>query len=809
MNNNNNNNNYNNNNNIIFTEKNENKINSFLRNDNSIGVMNEMADFSMSMIIDKKKKDNNEEYRLTTPAGIKRGVWQKDENAPVCTKCFTPFKDGYYVNFFPSGRHHCRFCGLIFCDNCSVDKRDVIPNDLIVKEDFVRRARSNYEVIRDLFSIGRNIERQRTCEACHKLILEYNKIREEVMFFTACEFDVLQYEKIRLMCRKYFYASNVMLGFFRQIQYKMPYQHCNAIEVRLLWINFKYMSGHSKYLVQLLRVCNNNQEVQRVKQLLETNRYKRTISCRTMLCTHKCTERFHHSDIINIIMHYIERCKQIEKYQERDQISDLSNLADFALENFECTDKILKLYIPLLINVCQYDTVHHKVRNFLLQRFVCNSEMLAILYFEVLYYVKCGMSIDYYIDLMGIISQCTDATPKILQRILGLAKDEEDNSNDYDCQTRAISSNILGSTVTTINYTIVPRYSRDQVENSVNTVKDLEMRLGEMIDPLDTKTCIKTMFFSKTETYTSKTKPVKIPYLTYKGQYKAMMFKREGVRQDQIAIYITRYIEQILGDAGYHINFVTYEVLPISKDCGFIEIASESSTVENISREYGDILNYLTSNNREQKYDETRDAFIKSVAAFCIISYCLGVGDRHLGNLMINKKGHLFNIDFGYIFGKDPSTRFTMSGIRLTADMIKVIGNRDSENYKLFEKFCVTLFRICRREVVIIWRMLSMLTNVPDINVTQEEIDNFINERYYPGDSDEEAIKNFLFLMRTSETFSQKMADYAHTISGSGSKVVSGVVTGIASGTTNVKDTVFNSINYLGDKMSSFWSSSN
>jgi len=335
------------------------------------------------------------------------------------------------------------------------------------------------------------------------------------------------------------------------------------------------------------------------------------------------------------------------------------------------------------------------------------------------------------------------------------------------------------------------------------------MRLGEMIDPLDTKTCIKTMFFSKTETYSSKTKPVKIPYLTYKGQHKAMMFKREGVRQDQIAIYITRYIEQILSDAGYHINFVTYEVLPISKDCGFIEIASESSTVENISREYGDILNYLTTNNREQKYDETRDAFIKSVAAFCIISYCLGVGDRHLGNLMINKKGHLFNIDFGYIFGKDPSTRFTMSGIRLTDDMIKVIGNRDSENYKLFEKFCVNLFRICRREVVIIWRMLSMLTNVPDINVTQEEIDNFINERYYPGDSDEEAIKNFLFLMRTSETFSQKMADYAHTISGSGSKVVSGVVTGIASGTTNVKDTVFSSINYLGDKMSSFWSSSN
>ena len=75
----------------------------------------------------------------------------------------------------------------------------------------------------------------------------------------------------------------------------------------------------------------------------------------------------------------------------------------------------------------------------------------------------------------------------------------------------------------------------------------------------------------------------------------------------------------------------------------------ESSAIADVLNKEGSIQNFFRKHNPCESgpygiQPEVMDTYVKSCAGYCVITYLLGVGDRHLDNLLLTQNGKLFHI---------------------------------------------------------------------------------------------------------------------------------------------------------------------
>lgn len=105
---------------------------------------------------------------------------------------------------------------------------------------------------------------------------------------------------------------------------------------------------------------------------------------------------------------------------------------------------------------------------------------------------------------------------------------------------------------------------------------------------------------------------------------------------------------------------------------------------------------------------EVLETFCKSCAGYCVAMYVLGVGDRHLDNLMLRSNGALFHIDFGYMLGRDPKP--FPPPMKLCKEMVEAMGGADSKLYDRFRRSCCQAFNILRASSNLILNLLMVST---------------------------------------------------------------------------------------------------
>lgn len=247
----------------------------------------------------------------------------------------------------------------------------------------------------------------------------------------------------------------------------------------------------------------------------------------------------------------------------------------------------------------------------------------------------------------------------------------------------------------------------------------------------------------------------------------------DDLRQDQLIMQLFNLMDALLKNVNLDLKLLTYGILATGPTDGLMEFVGGSMPVSAIMKQFnGSIAAYLKHNHPDPNGPlgisaTCMDTYVKSCAGSCVISYILGIGDRHLDNVMMKSTGQLFHIDFGFIFGRDPKPY--PPPFRFTRAMVDAMGGEDSEHYAKFKTLCCQAYSWLRKSANLILSLLSLMgdAGIPDMSIHSDlpTVLAKVEERFRLDLTDEQAEQYFLeLIVQTVNAIAPRLMELAHQI---------------------------------------------
>ena len=588
-------------------------------------------------------------------------------------------------------KHHCRNCGNIFCYVCS--------NYQIAIPSFVsdRPEAEDYWNLSYYVSVFRSKE-ERVCKSCYESIKAKTHAFEQIqsIFLNPISVDHIQKLHSSQEIKKHYFDH------LRNIQYYLPNHQYSDVDKKILKVNAPYFATHSKYLVGLIKSISwkDSDQTSVICSILNSNRSK---DCLELFCTRTCQEQLSFDDSLNILF-----------ITHQDLPEPILSYLFQIIEN--TPNKIIRCHITSIADICsqnEREIVHRSFFNIISR----STKLLYHMYWFLMHERdRSPDNVDRF--LMRYDPKMLSKLNREYQFFTGLIRNL-DHPVEY-LATRFVAP---------ISLPYDPAWSLTEVDLNSIDIKD------------------------------SYTKPVVISFTIKKGEETEgikLLFKKESVMNDVIVLNLMTLMDILLKEnIDNKFGVVVYPTIPLTRTSGMIEIVDNAETVHSITMNDRTILQHILQKNENKVIGDVLDRYMYGLVSYTLHSYFLGLGDRHLQNIMITDDGVIFHIDFGYILGSD-AYPLTFTDIKLCSGMLDVIGGSDGIRRQQYLDLCAKGIVVLRKYFNIFYILLAKTNQT-------KKLDKFIMNRFQPRQSDKTVTNELLAIIsHSNNAYAGYIRDFLH-----------------------------------------------
>ncbi|XP_061699633.1 phosphatidylinositol 4-kinase beta isoform X2 [Syngnathoides biaculeatus] len=164
----------------------------------------------------------------------------------------------------------------------------------------------------------------------------------------------------------------------------------------------------------------------------------------------------------------------------------------------------------------------------------------------------------------------------------------------------------------------------------------------------------------------------------------------DDLRQELLAFQVLRQLKSIWEAERVPLWIKPYKILVLSSDSGMIEPVVNAVSLHQVKKHSQlSLLDYFLQEHgtpTTEAFLSAQRNFVQSCAGYSLICYLLQVKDRHNGNILLDARGHIIHIDFGFILSSSPKNLgFETSAFKLTAEFVEVMGGPDGDMFNYYK----------------------------------------------------------------------------------------------------------------------------